>query len=90
MRPVFSFKFWRFSGVVHRFFLAACLVASLAAASGQVNVLTYHNDNSRLGANTNETILTPANVNGTNFGKLFSSIFSQKLRKLFLSIFHEI
>jgi hypothetical protein len=37
-----------------------------------VSVLTYHYDNSRTGANTKETILTPANVNKTQFGKLFS------------------
>lgn len=41
-------------------------------AGAQVNVLTYHNDNSRLGANLNETQLTPGNVNAANFGKLFS------------------
>ena len=35
-------------------------------------VLTYHYDNTRQGANTNETLLTLANVNATNFGKLFS------------------
>jgi uncharacterized repeat protein (TIGR03806 family) len=38
----------------------------------RVPVLTYHYDNTRQGQNTNETLLTPANVNGTNFGKLFT------------------
>ncbi len=41
-------------------------------ASAGINVLTYHNDNARTGQNTNETILTPANVNSTNFGRLFT------------------
>ncbi|HLK18341.1 MAG TPA: hypothetical protein VKT81_05265 [Bryobacteraceae bacterium] len=38
----------------------------------QVNVLTYQYDNSRAGANLKETVLTPANVNQSQFGKLFS------------------
>ena len=40
----------------------------------QVRITTYHNDTSRTGAYTQETILTPANVNTTQFGKLFSVI----------------
>jgi uncharacterized protein (TIGR03437 family) len=38
----------------------------------QVNVLTYQYDNSRAGANLNESVLTPANVSQSQFGKLFS------------------
>jgi hypothetical protein len=36
------------------------------------SVLTYHNDNARTGQYTKETVLTPANVNATTFGKKFS------------------
>src|ERR1035437_6670832 len=43
----------------------------LARSQAQVIVLTYHNDNSRTGANTNETILTPANVSSNIFKRLF-------------------
>ena len=53
-------------------FPAAALCLLAAAAHAQVNVATYHNDNARTGANLNETVLTPANVNSTRFGKLFS------------------
>jgi outer membrane protein assembly factor BamB len=50
----------------------------------QVNVYTRSYDNARSGANLQETILTPANVNSTNFGKLFTvhtdgEIFAQPL-----------
>jgi chitodextrinase len=33
---------------------------------------THHNDNLRTGQNTSETVLSPANVTQTQFGKLFS------------------
>ena len=38
----------------------------------QVNVFTSHNDNARTGLNANETVLTPANVNMSGFGQIFS------------------
>jgi PQQ-like domain len=41
-------------------------------ALGQINVTTYHNDNARTGQNTQETVLTTANVNNATFGRLFS------------------
>src|SRR6266404_3270042 len=44
----------------------------LSTTRGQVSVLTYHNDNSRAGANTNETSLTPANVSSNIFKRLFT------------------
>ncbi len=49
--------------------LATALLLSQAQA---VDVLTQHNDLSRTGANTSETILTPANVNSATFAKLFT------------------
>ncbi len=45
---------------------------TLAANPPLVAMLTYHYDNTRDGANTNETLLTPANVNVNSFGKLFT------------------
>jgi hypothetical protein len=50
-------------------FLSACCCTF--AASAQVAVTTYHNDNFRTGLNYQETALTPANVNASSFGKLF-------------------
>ena len=40
------------------------------SSSGQTDVVTYHYDNARTGANLSETVLTPANVNATKFGKI--------------------
>src|SRR3984957_18253180 len=52
---------------------AAVLTVGLAAAADPTpDVLTYHYDTMRSGANTNETTLTPANVNSTKFGLLGS------------------
>jgi hypothetical protein len=45
---------------------------SAASASTAASVTTYHNDNSRTGTNTAETILSPSNVTVNQFGKLFS------------------
>src|SRR5438046_2238343 len=62
-----------------------CLIGMFEpAVRAQVNVTTQHNDNSRTGANTQETILTPANTNSAQFGKLFSvavdgSVYAQPL-----------
>ena len=41
-------------------------------APSSVNIPTWHADNGRSGLNSNETQLTPANVNAAGFGKLFS------------------
>ena len=48
------------------------LSCTLGSAWAQVAVVTQHNDNSRTGANTQETSLAPANVNSSQFGKLFT------------------
>ena len=47
------------------------LLACALPLAAQVNVLTYQYDNSRAGANPNEFVLTPANVNANGFGQLF-------------------
>jgi uncharacterized repeat protein (TIGR03806 family) len=46
--------------------------AATNPVSTLVPVLTYHNDNTRWGLNSNETMLTPTNVNTSTFGALFT------------------
>jgi hypothetical protein len=52
--------------------LAATLTVLPIPNPSALNVLTYHYDNTRDGANTNEYVLTPQNVNVNSFGRLFS------------------
>ncbi len=46
--------------------------SAVVAVTNLAGVYTYHNDLARDGANAQEYALTTANVNTTNFGKLFS------------------
>jgi hypothetical protein len=52
---------------------ALVCIALLPSMSGQQPFPTSRNDNARDGANTNETLLTPANVGKNSFGHLFSA-----------------
>ncbi len=46
------------------------LTVQAAVATNAPDVTTYHYDNARDGLNAAETILTPSNVNSTQFGKI--------------------
>lgn len=51
---------------------AILVLLTAVSVHAQVSVTTYRNDLSRSGLNPAETILTPANVNQAEFGRLFS------------------
>lgn len=51
---------------------AGMIISSLSLAAPLVGVYTSRNTNDRRGANLQETILTPANVNTRTFGLLFT------------------
>src|ERR1700733_14296339 len=60
--------------------LVGLTIAFLCTASlAQTSVLTQHNDNNRDGVNSAETTLTPANVNGTQFGLLFKIVVDDQI-----------
>jgi hypothetical protein len=76
------------SGQIRTFILLTLALLSVQAKA--VNVLTQHNDLSRTGANTSETILTPTNV-AKSFGRLFTNsvdgqVYAQPLYVQNLSI----
>ena len=58
---------------------ALCAAITCVCAHAQVDVLTQHNDNFRTGVNLRETLLTPANVNQTQFGMLFKRVLDDQL-----------
>src|SRR5580658_2802635 len=70
MKPLKIFFSHTIGKIAHGLVLLG--IALLAPRAFATNVLTQHNDLSRTGANTEETILTPANV-ATSFGELFAN-----------------
>ena len=67
--------------------ILACLLFP-AAVPAQVDVLTHHNNRERTGVNLQETILTPANVNGRQFGMLFKRVVDDQLYSQPLVVSH--
>jgi hypothetical protein len=61
-------------GPIFRSLLALQLMVSIAGAASACaqDVTTWHYDNARSGVQSNETTLTPSNVNSATFGKVFT------------------
>jgi hypothetical protein len=59
--------------------LPLSLLIAVTVLGAQTPVLTYHNDVARTGLNPNETILVPANVNSSTFGKLFLTVLDGRV-----------
>src|SRR5689334_4250256 len=54
-------------------FVCALLAAlTFVLPSARADVLTFHNDLGRTGANLQETALSPSSVNAAKFGKLYT------------------
>jgi outer membrane protein assembly factor BamB len=53
-------------------FVLPCFLLAGASLAFSQDVLTYHNNTARNGFNSSETTLTPANVNSSSFGRLFT------------------
>jgi hypothetical protein len=88
MKPFEKFPAFKTTRIVRGFVLLA--IALLSLQTKAVSVLTQHNDLARTGANTTETLLTPANV-ATSFGPLFTDnvdaqVYAQPLYVQNLSI----
>lgn len=58
---------------------AATLFGISASAMAAVNVVTQHNNRERTGANLQETVLTPDNVNMKQFGMLFRRVVDDQV-----------
>ena len=64
---------------VTMFTLVFILLACPSISFAQFSVTTYHYDNSRTGWNSDELILTPANVNSTTFALLKTAILDEQV-----------